>query len=1299
MKIVLFEDILETHVRKSLSDALIARGHDVIMTRALWKGHRFPENAPDLDAINDGLSEAMAHNPDLILNFRASTLTREMLRHVRAKGIKTAVWLPDDPVLYDVCYKHIVNHYDLVLGCGNAFVLDLYERNHGIRSVNFPFWTGSDTFARSAMDQHDRRDDFAFLGNLKGQVRSERYQTLESLPGRVTIYGRLDHDPSHLGRGYLETEAEIAEALGRAKLSVNIPQFFHSYRGLAYDFPELPRLGAFQFPSRVIQYAACGLPIVTLGQHRAPDSFPEMICGRDVAAVRDQLDRLMSDPEMLHDLSTAVFDRFTSSFSADSRAAFLEKLMEAPDDILQGDLQTRENAFAGPEAVARAKARVSSMPPALPVQIAQLAQKEFRDDVRYRILHIGSFAAGSTDIVACLLRALTNLGHIVNHVDVSGNAGIFPDGRRGRGGYGPNALAYDDVARYAKFHKAQIIVLNADGLCFSDRTAARLKADGFVLIGLSLSDPDVQPSIIDHVGAFDLHFTNSAHALTVYDAAGLRNTHLMPFGIDLDFIQETTLDDPAFQADVICLGHATNRQDRIDAMNAVLAKVGNVRLYGRGWPVVDSRPVAGHDMLQASRGGLIHVNFPRTMAGYRNVKCGVFETVASGGILLTDRFEEMSTYFDYDTEICGYDSTEGLVQSIKFLLANPDHREEMRRRAFKRLADQHLYEHRWMSVFARLRDEMAGRGQAFSTARAAQIKDILTPVTGNRTEILLTGFYGHGNLGDELIMKTIVDTVTARWSNARFTIATVNATYIEKRYGLAAVSLKDVAATARIADQTDVALLGGGGLWHDYTFAKAGGVRVLFDGSAASIGGYARPAIMAKGHGATFHVIGLGVGPLTDPQARAFVKFIGDQTDTIMVRDKTSAAILKSIDGWSNAVSVAPDLVYALDLSSTPSLKTPPGRRRLVLNLRPWTGVDMDAFLDRLAQVLRPILDEHPHDVICLPMQLGAAHDTRILADFMTRMGDCPGTVFQWDGDLDAALALIKSADAVVAMRLHACLLAHRFGVPVVGLAYDPKVTEHFLELDRPNSVLSLDSSTEAMVQPLRELLSGRDRLSSQTITAVRDLETFAKSEFLALTDRIGPDATLRSLKAASVASGSLGHVMAPRLARTSAPMAYETNATTPHLRFQSSPTDLDLNPLWNMTTDTHKSLSVAVDFEGIMSGSAQFATGDKTYLKMGPAPFDRPMEKPVGPVLTAGDVYRFSICLERSSDAVEILAWVMQYDDDKRLVHSIIPLLTGFTDCEFRCHPDTRSMRLAFRVAGKGTFRLHPIRIHRQLW
>jgi polysaccharide pyruvyl transferase WcaK-like protein len=43
-------------------------------------------------------------------------------------------------------------------------------------------------------------------------------------------------------------------------------------------------------------------------------------------------------------------------------------------------------------------------------------------------------------------------------------------------------------------------------------------------------------------------------------------------------------------------------------------------------------------------------------------------------------------------------------------------------------------------------------------------------------------------------------------------------------------------------------------------------------------------------------------------------------------------------------------------------------------------------------------------------------------------------------GDISKALAIVKSAEAVVAMRLHALIFASVFGVPMLGIAYDPKI-------------------------------------------------------------------------------------------------------------------------------------------------------------------------------------------------------------------------------------------------------------------
>ena len=87
-----------------------------------------------------------------------------------------------------------------------------------------------------------------------------------------------------------------------------------------------------------------------------------------------------------------------------------------------------------------------------------------------------------------------------------------------------------------------------------------------------------------------------------------------------------------------------------------------------------------------------------TRAGFINVKCGAFETVASGGLLLTKRFEEMALYFDFDREIAGYDELDELPDVIDRLLADKTALEQRQRASFERLISSHLYEHRHIWV-------------------------------------------------------------------------------------------------------------------------------------------------------------------------------------------------------------------------------------------------------------------------------------------------------------------------------------------------------------------------------------------------------------------------------------------------------------------------------------------------------------------------------------------------------------------------------------------------------------------------
>jgi hypothetical protein len=345
MRIVLFDAILEQHVCRSLLRALEARGHQVSWTGQIWHGHRFPSEARDIALVEARLDEVCAQKPDCVVCLRASTLRPEQVRRLGATGARRLVWLPDDPVLYQVCYREVVDAYDVLLHCGGAQLLSFYRDKGHPPGVNFPFWTDNQETPR-CRERAEPEWDVVFLGQCKGPVRGDRYGLLGSLPFVTRVVGRVASDPQRLCVGHFTDQATVAAQLARARCGLSLPQVFAKYAGHEYDFPELAQFGHFEYPSRVIQYAATGLPVLSLQPGGPPSTFPELLTCADRREVIDAVSRLVRDEPYRDELSNRVHRRFRRSFSAAARAVFLSRLLEDPGRYLAGDAEQRTVAFA-----------------------------------------------------------------------------------------------------------------------------------------------------------------------------------------------------------------------------------------------------------------------------------------------------------------------------------------------------------------------------------------------------------------------------------------------------------------------------------------------------------------------------------------------------------------------------------------------------------------------------------------------------------------------------------------------------------------------------------------------------------------------------------------------------------------------------------------------------------------------------------------------------------------------------------------------------------------------------------------
>lgn len=344
MRIALFDVINETHVCASLAEALWTQGHHVYGTGRVWRGHRPATAAADVARIDTAIDAVLAQGCEALLNFRAGALSLRQLGRLRSAGVRTAVWLPDDPVLYATTYGGAVDAYDHVLHCGPASVLRFYDSKGHAPGVTFPFWLGVRDW--SWQWRHERATQgLVFLGNLHGPAKRGRYELLAHAAGRITVYGNCPEDPRGIHRGELHGPDALRAVLPRFAAGINLPQRFADYAGTSYDFDGLADLGSFDLPSRVLQYAAIGLPVITVASSAPSAHFAPVLHATDMDTALEMLDRLQQDPDASRELSIRARSEVEANFSAEARARFLVELFRDALRPRNLDLAQREFAY------------------------------------------------------------------------------------------------------------------------------------------------------------------------------------------------------------------------------------------------------------------------------------------------------------------------------------------------------------------------------------------------------------------------------------------------------------------------------------------------------------------------------------------------------------------------------------------------------------------------------------------------------------------------------------------------------------------------------------------------------------------------------------------------------------------------------------------------------------------------------------------------------------------------------------------------------------------------------------------
>jgi len=286
-----------------------------------------------------------------------------------------------------------------------------------------------------------------------------------------------------------------------------------------------------------------------------------------------------------------------------------------------------------------------------------------------------------------------------------------------------------------------------------------------------------------------------------------------------------------------------------------------------------------------------------------------------------------------------------------------------------------------------------------------------------RFRAVLCGYYGFGNLGDELLAAALVSAFDKSGVPVdELAILSPDPEKTFRETGIRAADRWNPAEVFSLLRQSETLLLGGGGLFQDTTSVR----------SCAYYWGAVR---LAKVAGAVPWCCAQSVGPFRSAAGSLLAKNALGRCVSRTVRDERSRDLLAS---WGLEAEVVPDPVFALQGEER---KTASHGKRLLVNVRPWKG-DLP---DRTAAAASRLAAEAGLALTAVAL---AREDLWLMEEQAARGIFTPEEIvlFEPGNWRERAADLFGDSAGAVSMRYHFALLCLISGIPLSLSAYDPKV-------------------------------------------------------------------------------------------------------------------------------------------------------------------------------------------------------------------------------------------------------------------
>ncbi len=294
-------------------------------------------------------------------------------------------------------------------------------------------------------------------------------------------------------------------------------------------------------------------------------------------------------------------------------------------------------------------------------------------------------------------------------------------------------------------------------------------------------------------------------------------------------------------------------------------------------------------------------------------------------------------------------------------------------------------------------------------------------------DIIISGYYGLGNSGDEALLKSIVDDLRGIEPSLSITALSGNAEYTRRVYGIDTMNRFNPIGVFKALKGGKLLISGGGSLIQDATSTKS----LLY---------YLGIILLAKLLGLKVMLYANGLGPISEKNVGKVSRVL-NKVDLITLRENISMKEITRCRITKPRVLVTADPAYLLkpcEKGRTDELMKElggEGKPFAVISVREWKSAPSD-FEEEMAKT-GDFLYEKGYFPLFFPMQL--SKDLEISRRIAGKMA-FPSGVLDKEVSVPEMLGIISESGLAVGMRLHALIFASAVNVPMIGIIYDPKI-------------------------------------------------------------------------------------------------------------------------------------------------------------------------------------------------------------------------------------------------------------------